>query len=90
MAGKENICSKGRKSDSRKVNRPEARRADTALIKPIKAGAVLSTVRKPRSVPVVKISKTGSFFKIPEKIRIKMTKGMTKSERKRRKFIEST
>lgn len=89
-AGKENIRSKGRKSDSRKVNKPDARRAETALIKPISAGAVLSTVRKPRSVPVVKISKTGSLFKIPEKIRIKMTKGMIKSEKKRRKFIEPT
>lgn len=78
----------GRKADSKSVRSPEARRAETALISPIRAGAVFKMDRKPRSVPEVNKSNTGSFFLRPEK-RIKtITKGMINSENERRKFME--
>lgn len=82
--GKENNFFAGRKRCSRKVKKPDARRADTALIKPIKEGAIFNTVRNPRSVPEVNKSKTGSLFNIPESIIVKMTKGIAKLEKKRR------
>lgn len=87
-AGKENACSKGVKSDSKKERIPQARRAETALMRPISAGAVFNTVRKPLSVPDVNKSKTGSFFKIPESRITDITNGMIKSEKKRRIFME--
>lgn len=85
--GRKIIFSRGRKTFSRKSSIPEARRADTAVINPIKVGAILITVRNPRSVPEVKRSNTGNFLIKPERIMRKTAKGMIKLERKRIIFM---
>ena len=75
--------SSGKKTLSRNSSIPEARRADTALINPMSVGAILITIPKPRSVPEVKRSKTGSFLITPERMIVKIAKGIIKLERKR-------
>ena len=90
LAGKEISFSRGRNRFSKKWSIPDARRADTALIRPISAGAVFNTVRNPRSVPSVKRSKTGSFFNMPDKMIRKITNGMIKSEIIKSSFMEPT
>lgn len=90
LAGKWMAFSRGVKRVSKKSRIPDARRAETAVMRPIRVGAVFKTVRNPRSVPLVKQSKTGIFLQSPWMIMKKMMPGIIISDKNNKKFIVKT